>query len=248
MTINGAVALVTGAAQGMGRACVDALLDAGALRVLAVDLNRTESQDERVVPIQLDITDDDAIRDLILGSDGAVQVLVNCAGAYRFREGLEIESAEWNRSLAINLQAPFLTMRYASRRLIAEKLPGAFVNIASIAGKRGFPNQADYCAAKAGLLGLTRAAALDLGPHGITVNAIAPGTVDTPMMAKVVADLIEVTGLDEAGQRTELTKDIPIGRMQTPQEIAAAVAFLTSTSARAITGETLVVDGGLTRD
>ncbi|HEU4849151.1 MAG TPA: SDR family oxidoreductase, partial [Terrimesophilobacter sp.] len=182
MTVRGSVALVTGAAQGMGRSCVDALLEAGAASVLAVDLNRTESTDARVVPIQLDITDESAIRDLFAGADQAVQVLVNCAGAYRFRDGLEIESEDWNRSFAINLQAPFLTMRYASRRLMSENLPGAFVNIASIAGKRGFPNQADYCAAKAGLIGLTRAAALDLGGHGITVNAIAPGTVDTPMM------------------------------------------------------------------
>lgn len=248
MTVRGSVALVTGAAQGMGRSCVDALLEAGAVSVLAVDLNRTESTDARVVPIQLDITDESAIRDLFAGTDQAVQVLVNCAGAYRFRDGLEIESEDWNRSFAINLQAPFLTMRYASRRLMSDSLPGAFVNIASIAGKRGFPNQADYCAAKAGLIGLTRAAALDLGGHGITVNAIAPGTVDTPMMEKVVADLMDITGLDEQDQRAELTKDIPIGRMQSPQEIAAAVAFLTSASARAITGETLVVDGGLTRD
>ena len=248
MTVNGSVALVTGAAQGMGRRCVDALLDAGATSVLAVDLNRTESTDPRVVPIELDITDEEAIRELFADADRPVQVLVNCAGAYRFRDGLEIESADWDRSFAINLRAPFLTMRYASRRLIVEGLPGAFVNIASIAGKRGFPNQADYCAAKAGLIGLTRGAALDLGAHDITVNAVAPGTVDTPMMDKVVADLMAVTGLGEEDQRGELTKDIPIGRMQSPQEIAAAVAFLTSASARAITGETLVVDGGLTRD
>lgn len=248
MTVKGSVALVTGAAQGMGRACVDALLDAGAASVLAVDLNLTESPDSRVVPIQCDITDEDAIRDLLSGTAQAVQVLVNCAGIYRFRDGLDIGSDDWDLSFAINLRAPFQLMKHASRRLIGEKLPGAFVNFASIAGKRGFSNQADYCAAKAGLIGLTRAAALDLGPHGITVNAIAPGTVDTPMMDKVIADLMAVTGLGEEDQRNELTKDIPIGRMQSPQEIAAAVAFLASASARAITGETLVVDGGLTRD
>jgi len=248
MTIKGSVALITGAAQGMGRACVDALLDAGAEKILAVDLNPTESQDPRVVPIQCDITDEDAVRELLAGTEEAVQVLVNCAGMYRFREGLDISTQDWDLAFAINLRAPFQLMKHTSKRLIDEKLPGAFVNFASIAGKRGFPNQADYCSSKAGLIGLTRAAALDLGPHGITVNAVAPGTVDTPMMDNVITDLMAITGLAEQDQRNELTKDIPIGRMQTPQEIASAVAFLTSAPARAITGETLVVDGGLTRD
>lgn len=248
MTIKGSIALVTGAAQGMGRETVIALLDAGAAEVIAVDLNLAVFDDERVTAVTLDVTDEAAIADLFDRPGDPVSVVVNCAGAYRNRSGLDIEVGDWQRSLAINLTAPFVIMKHASKRLIAAGRPGAFVNVASIAGKRGFPNQADYCSAKAGLIGLTRAAALDLGGHDITVNAIAPGTVDTPMMAKVVADLMEQTGLDENTQRSQLTHDIPIGRMQTAAEIAAAIAFLVSAPARAITGETLVIDGGLSRD
>ena len=248
MTVLNSIAFVTGAAQGMGRSCVDALLAAGAAKVIAVDVNEPRFADDRVESLVVDVTDEQAIRALFTDTPRAVQVVVNCAGAYRSRNGLDIEIDEWNRSMAINLVAPFLIMKYASERLIREGLDGAFVNVASIAGKRAFPNQADYCAAKAGLIGLTRASALDLSPHGITVNAVAPGTVDTPMMEKVVADLMEATGLSESDQRNELTKDIPIRRMQSAAEVAAAIAFLTSAPARAITGETLVVDGGLSRD
>ncbi|TAM70436.1 MAG: SDR family oxidoreductase [Microbacteriaceae bacterium] len=248
MTINGSVALVTGAARGMGRATVDALLTAGASKVFAVDRAEAEYADERVIPLVIDVSDETALKDVFARAPEAIQVVVNCAGIYRFRDGLDISLDAWNESMRINLVAPFLIMKYASARLVDERLDGAFVNVASIAGKRGFSNQADYCAAKAGLIGLTRAAALDLAPHGITVNAVAPGTVDTPMMSSVVSDLMRTTGLSEAGQRGQLTKDIPIGRMQTAAEVAAAIAFLTSAPARAITGETLVVDGGLTRD
>lgn len=248
MTIIGSVALVTGAAQGIGKSCVEALLQAGAAHVIAVDIKQPQFDDERVEVATIDVTDEQAIRTLITQTARPVQVVVNCAGTYRARSGLDIELSEWNRSMAINLLAPFLIMKYASERLIQQGLEGAFVNVASIAGKRGFPNQADYCASKAGLIGLTRASALDLSPHGITVNAVAPGTVNTTMMERVISDLMEMTGLAEDEQRAALTKDIPIGRMQSAAEVAGAIAFLTSASARAITGETLVVDGGLTRD
>lgn len=248
MTIRDSIAFVSGAGRGVGRATVDALLDAGAARVIAADLTAPDIDDPRVTGIALDVTDADAVDAVFAGAPVAVTVVVNCAGMYRFREGLDMTPEDWARSLAVNLTAPFLVTRAASARMIAEKLNGAIVNVSSIAGKRGFPNQADYCAAKAGLIGFTRASALDLAPHGITVNSVAPGTVDTPMMASVVADLTEQTGLSADAQRAAMARDIPIGRMQTAEEIAAAITFLTSAPARAITGETLVVDGGLTRD
>jgi NAD(P)-dependent dehydrogenase (short-subunit alcohol dehydrogenase family) len=248
MTIQNATALVTGAAQGMGRAIVSALLDAGASRVLAVDVQQAQFDDDRVVSVVADVTDEDAIAAIFDQEDRPVQVVVNCAGVYRSRDGLEIPLDQWALSLAVNLTAPFVIMKHASKRLITEGLEGAFVNLASVAGKRGFPNQADYCAAKAGLIGLTRATALDLSPRGITVNAIAPGTVRTPMIDSVVRDLRAVSGLSDEEQRAEMVKDIPIRRMQEPEEIAAAVVFLVSAPGRAVSGETLVVDGGLTRD
>lgn len=248
MTIKNSTAFVSGAGRGVGRATVDALLAAGAAAVIAADLRAPDIDDPRVRAVALDVTDEASLAALFADAPVAVRVAINCAGMYTFRDGLDIARDDWMRSLAVNLTAPFLVTRAVSKRLIAEGLTGAIINVSSIAGKRGFPNQADYCTAKAGLIGFTRASALDLAPHGITVNSVAPGTVDTPMMASVVADLTEQTGLDVDAQRAAMVKDIPIGRMQTAAEIAAAITFLTSAEARAITGETLVVDGGLTRD
>lgn len=248
MTIENSAALVTGAAQGMGRAVVQALLDAGAAEVLALDLQEARFDDPRVTPVVIDVTDEAAVAVLIADNPRTIQVVVNCAGIYRNREGFDIGLADWNLSVAINLTAPFVIMKSAAERIVREGLEGAFVNVASVAGKRAFPNQADYCASKAGLIGLTRAAALDLSPKGITVNAVAPGTVETPMIDAVVQDLMVATGLDEAAMRAQMVADVPIRRMQKPEEIAAAIAFLVSAPARAISGETLVVDGGMTRD
>ena len=133
-------------------------------------------------------------------------------------------------------------------QLRADGLPGAIVNISSIAGKVAFATQADYCAAKAAVLGFTRGAALDLAPHGITVNAICPGTVDTPMIATVISDLARNQGVSEPEMRDRLIAGIPLGRMVQPADIAAGVVYLASTGARAITGESLTIDAGLTRD
>jgi 3-oxoacyl-[acyl-carrier protein] reductase len=239
--------MVTGASQGIGRACVDALLGAGATTVYSVDI--TEHEPPRgATAVQLDVADENAVANFVDTVPEPVQILVNNAGIYGFRDGLDIETSAWRRTFDVNVLGVFLMSRFVSARLIAQGLPGAIVNISSIAGKRGFPNQADYCASKAAVIGFTRAASLDLAGRGITVNSVAPGTIDTPMMAKVVADLQNLTGLSAAEQRAALVKDIPIGRMQRPEEIAGAVRFLASCDARAITGETVTVDGGLTRD
>jgi NAD(P)-dependent dehydrogenase (short-subunit alcohol dehydrogenase family) len=243
----GPVAVVTGAAQGIGRACVEALIAAGATTVYSVDRAAHEPVDG-AVGIQLDVSSDEEVGAFFDGLPAPAQVLVNNAGIYAFRDGLAIDTAAWRRTFDVNVLGVFLMTRHASDRMIAAGLEGAIVNISSIAGKRAFPNQADYCASKAAVMGFTRAAALDLGGHGVTVNSVAPGTIDTPMMVQVVKDIQGLTGLDEQAQRAALTNDIPIGRMQQPSEIAAAVRFLVSCSARAITGETLTVDGGLSRD
>jgi NAD(P)-dependent dehydrogenase (short-subunit alcohol dehydrogenase family) len=132
--------------------------------------------------------------------------------------------------------------------LLERDLPGAIINIASIGGKRGFPGQADYCAAKAAVLGFTRAAALDVAGRDITVNAICPGTIATPMIEQVVGDLARQRGTTEDEARGWVIGQVPIGRLQRPEEIAAAVVFLASMGARSVTGEALVVDGGQTRD
>ncbi|MFN8623815.1 MAG: SDR family NAD(P)-dependent oxidoreductase [Chloroflexota bacterium] len=240
------VALVTGAARGIGRAIAEALVEAGA-HVIAVDLapqaplpgGRTET---------LDITDEAALVALIAAQEPPIGILVNNAAICRERPGLDFATEEWDRMFAIVARSTFVATREVSKRLRGAGLPGAVVNISSVAGKFAFPTQADYCAAKAAVLGFTRGAALDLAPHGITVNAICPGTVDTPMIANVITDLAGHAGISEAEQRQRLIAGIPIGRMQRPDEIAAGVVFLASVGARAITGESLTIDGGLARD
>jgi NAD(P)-dependent dehydrogenase (short-subunit alcohol dehydrogenase family) len=243
----GETALVTGGAQGIGRACVLALVAAGCRRVVSADL-RDHEPAPGAEPLVLDVADPDAVRKAFAGMPEPVRILVNNAGIYSARDGLAIETRAWLRTFDVIAHGTFYCTREAAARLVAEGLEGAIVNIASIAGKRGFPMQADYCAAKAAVLGFTRAAALDLAPHGVTVNAVCPGTVDTPMMDRVVADLAAAFGRTEAEQRAAMAREIPIGRMQRPDEVAAAVVYLASALARAVTGEALVVDGGQTRD
>jgi NAD(P)-dependent dehydrogenase (short-subunit alcohol dehydrogenase family) len=247
LTSMGDVALVTGGARGIGRACAEALVAAGCRRVIAADVAPHEpaSGAEALV---LDVSQPEAVRETFATFVDPIQILVNNAGVYAARDGLGIETADWLRTFDVIAHGTFYCTREAAARLVGAGLPGAIVNIASIAGKRGFPMQADYCAAKAAVLGFTRAAALDLAPYGITVNAICPGTIETPMMDRVVADLAAVAGRTEEEQRAAMARDIPIGRMQRPDEIAAGVVFLASLQARAITGEALTIDGGLTRD
>lgn len=246
LELVGRIALVTGAARGIGRACVERLVLAGA-KVYSADVVGHEPP-QGAEAVVLDVAEEAAVDDLIASVPEPIQILVNNAGIYRQREGLEIDAAQWRRTFAVNVEGTFLCTRAVVRRLVDAALPGAVINIASVAGKRAFPMQADYCAAKAAVLGFTRAAALDVARHSVTVNAICPGTVDTPMIAQVIRDLAAAGGIGDAEQRDRLLEGIPIGRMQTPAEIAGAVVFLASTESRAVTGESFTIDGGLTRD
>jgi NAD(P)-dependent dehydrogenase (short-subunit alcohol dehydrogenase family) len=247
VTLVGDVALVTGGARGIGRACVDALVAAGCRRVVSADLEPHEPA-AGAEGLVLDVADPEAVRAAFAALDEPIRILVNNAGIYAARDGLAIDTREWLRTFDVIAHGTFYCTRGAAASLVAAGLTGAVVNIASIAGKRGFPMQADYCAAKAAVLGFTRAAALDLAPHGITVNAICPGTIDTPMMDRVVADLAAASGRTEDRQREAMAQEIPIRRLQRPDEIAAGVLYLASDAARAVTGEALTIDGGQTRD
>lgn len=244
-TLIGPVALVTGAAGGMGRAIARSLLAAGAETVYGVD--RVAADIDGVESITADLSDLAGLSRLIGDLERTPQIVVNAAGFYATREGFEVETEAFQRTLDINVTAPFVIMRELHRRIEAEGLEGAVVNIASIAGKRAFPGACDYATSKGALISLTRAAALDLAPR-LTVNAIAPGTVNTPMIDQVARDIAAKTGLTFAQQRAALVGDTPTGRIQEPNEIAAAVCFLASVGARSISGETLVVDGGVSRD
>lgn len=241
----GDVALVTGAAGGTGRAITAALREAGARRIFAWDrvVAEGDSVDARVV----DLSDTAALQTALAELDETPQVVVNAAGYYASRDDFDVETPAFRRTLDINLVAPFIILREVAKRLGTENREGAFVNIASVAGKHGFSNQVDYSVSKAGLIGLTRAAALDLAPS-ITVNGVAPGTIDTPMITQVIEDVAKVSGMSLEEQREAFVAGIPTRRMQQPNEIAAAIVFLSSVAARSITGEIVNIDGGVTRD
>jgi NAD(P)-dependent dehydrogenase (short-subunit alcohol dehydrogenase family) len=242
----GDLALVTGAARGIGRAVVRALADAG-VTVLSADV-ADHDPGPGAEAVLLDVADRAAVDRTVAEAPRPISILVNNAGIYAARDGLEIDDADWQRTFDVIVGGTFYCSRAVTRRLLAERRPGAIVNISSIAGKRAFPGQADYCAAKAAVLGFTRAAALDLATKDITVNAICPGTVATPMIERVISEMAAAEGRTEDELRSRIVGQVPIARMQTPEEIAAGVLFLASTAARAITGETLIIDGGQTRD
>jgi 3-oxoacyl-[acyl-carrier protein] reductase len=164
---------------------------------------------------------------------GPLAVLVNNAGLTRDRLALRISDEDWNAVLDVDLAAPFRLARAALRGMLRRRA-GRIINIGSIVGATGNPGQANYAAAKAGLIGLTKALAQEVASRGITVNAVAPGFIVTPM----------TDALGEA-QRAKLTGAIPLGRLGQPTDVAAAVAFLASDEAGWITGATLHVNGGM---
>lgn len=242
----GRVAMVTGGAQGIGQATVRALVDAGA-SVYSADLG-DHDPGPGAEAIRLDVADAGAVDAFIASTEHPIQVLVNNAGIYAARAKLEIADDDWRRTFDVIAAGTFHCSRAVTRRLLAEGLPGAIVNVSSIAGKRAFAGQADYCAAKAAVLGFTRAAALDLAADDITVNAVCPGTVATPMIEHVIVEMAAAEDVPEEDIRRRIVDQVPIARMQTPAEVAAGIVFLASKGARAITGEALMIDGGQTRD
>jgi NAD(P)-dependent dehydrogenase (short-subunit alcohol dehydrogenase family) len=245
------VAVVTGAASGIGRATALRLARDG-YEIAMMDLDaaglaetRTQIQQAggraHVFPV-------DVCEPLSVGSVtrkvavtvGPPQVLVNVAGIGVAATVLETSDEDWNRVLAVNLTGPFLTIR-ATLPLMLDRGSGVVVNIASVAGQVGLARRAAYCASKAGLVGLTRAVAVDHANEGIRCVAICPGTVETEWIAKIIAD-----APDPAAVRQSMADRQLDGRMGSPDEVAAMVAFVASPDGRFINGAALVLDGGLT--
>ena len=171
---------------------------------------------------------------------GAPEVLVNVAGIGVAATVLETSDEDWNRVLAVNLTGPFLTTR-AMLPLMLDRGSGVIVNIASVGGQVGLPRRAAYCASKAGLIGLTKAIAVDHAREGIRCVAICPGTVETEWIGKILAN-----APDPAAARAAMAARQLDGRMGTPEEIAAMVSFVAGPDGRFINGAALVVDGGMT--
>ena len=243
--LSGQVALVTGAARGLGRAIAENLARCGA-KVACVDVN-AELLGQTVagigdsggtaMAVACDVTNSErvgaAVEDVVKAY-GGLDILVNNAGITKDTLFMRMKDEQWDAVININLRGTFLFSRAAARPLMKSER-GRIINIASIAGIMGNPGQANYSASKAGIIGLTRTVAKELAGRNITVNAVAPGFIATEMTA-VLRDEI----------KSEITKQVPLGRMGDPQDIADAVLFLASPAAGFITGHVLTVDGGLT--
>ncbi len=236
------VALVTGASRGIGRAIALALAAAG-LRVVGTATTEAGAAGitEALAPlggqgIVLNVTDGaalDAAVDAVVKAHGGLHVLVNNAGITRDMLSMRMKDEDWDAVLDTNLKAVFRACRAATRPMMRQRY-GRIVNITSVVGASGNAGQANYAAAKAGVAGLTRALARELGARNITVNCVAPGFIATDM----------TEGLPEAA-RTALLASIPLGRLGQPDEVAEAVAFLVSPKAGYITGTELHVNGGM---
>jgi len=242
MKFDGKVVVVTGSARGIGRRIAERFAAAGATVVIC-DLEQTAVDETArqighgAVGIKANVTSSDDIAALIDGTVdryGRLDVLVNNAGITRDTLLMRMSEADWDMVLDINLKGAFLVTKTAARVMMKQR-SGRIVNISSIVGLTGNAGQANYSASKAGLIGLTKSAAKELAPRGITVNAVAPGFIETEMTA----------AMPPAAREAFLAR-VLISRPGTPDDVASAVLFLASDDAAYITGQVLTVDGGLT--
>jgi 3-oxoacyl-[acyl-carrier protein] reductase len=244
MALSGRIALVTGASQGIGRACALKLAEAGA--VVAVVARNQEKLNEVVNQIgehggkatafAVDIGDEEQIKSAFkaaLAQFGKVDILVNNAGITRDQLVMRMKRADWDSVLNINLTSAYLCIQQVVGSMLRQHW-GRIINITSVFGQMGQAGQANYASSKAGLIGLTMAIARELGSRNITCNAVAPGFIETAM----------TSGLSEEFRQNAM-KNIPLGRIGTPEDVANSVAFLASEEASYITGHVLNVNGGM---
>lgn len=243
MSFEGQVVIVTGAASGLGaqiarsfaqqRATVELLdRDGPAAAATAADIAGGSTR-ARVVDVR-DHAGVSTVLEAIRAERGRLDVLVNCAGIREIAGALELTPEEWQRVIDVNLGGAF-NCAQAAARIMATAGRGSIVNVSSTSGLSADPSRAAYCASKAGILGLTRSLAMDLGRHGVRVNAVCPGLTRTPLTESYFADQDFVAGLEQV---------VPLGRAADPRDIADVVLFLAGDGARHVSGVALPVDGG----
>jgi NAD(P)-dependent dehydrogenase (short-subunit alcohol dehydrogenase family) len=240
----GQVAIVSGASRGIGRDLARALAACGALvlagvREAAADVAWEAPGSGRVQPLPLDVTDIPALRaavDAVVAEHGHIDVLVNNAGLGANHDAVDVTEADWDSMMAVNLRGVFFLSQAVGRHMISRGY-GRIVNISSQAGLVGIRRHAVYSASKGGVNMLTRVLALEWAPHGITVNAVAPTWIYTPGTAE---------RLDDPAFLAAVLERIPVGRVGTTADVAAAVVFLASRAAGLVNGAILPVDGGWT--
>ncbi|NKE05307.1 MULTISPECIES: 3-oxoacyl-[acyl-carrier-protein] reductase [Mesobacillus] len=245
MRLEGKVALVTGASRGIGREIALELAREGAS--VAVNYAGSEAKALEVVDeikamgrdafaIQADVSNSESVTDMAKGTIerfGKIDILVNNAGITKDNLLMRMKESEWDDVININLKGVFLCTKAVTRQMMKQR-SGRIINISSIVGVSGNPGQANYVAAKSGVIGLTKTSAKELSSRGITVNAVAPGFITTDMTDKLNEEV-----------KTEMLKQIPLARFGEPKDIARTVVFLASEDSAYMTGQTLHVDGGM---
>ncbi len=247
--LRGKVALVTASARGLGRAISIALAEAGAdlalgLRDIASDSGLTAeitARGRRALPLQMDVADLVQIDSAVAAAHahfGRIDVLVNNAGIAPTNLAEDVTEADFDRTLAVNLKGTFFTAQAVGRRMIAGRSGGRIINMGSQAGAVALPTESIYCMSKAGIAHLTKCLAVEWGPHGINVNAVAPTFIHTDGTAPALAD--------STFHADTVERIAALHRIGEPMEVAGAVVFLASPAASLITGQTLLIDGGWT--
>ncbi|WP_018151954.1 L-iditol 2-dehydrogenase [Leeia oryzae] len=253
--LQGKHALLTGAGGGIGLATATAFVQQGA-RCSIVDMHAAPSEGvaalidqypDAVQYIRADIThmaDIDALVATAISRFGQIDVLFNNAGIAIFEKLLESTEAAYDKLFSVNVKGLFFVMQKVLQHMVDAGVKGSVINLSSQAGRRGEALVAHYCATKAAVISYTQSAALAMAPHGIRVNAIAPGVIDTPMWQHVDAMFAKLEGLAIGEKKIAVGKAVPLGRFGYPEEVADAAVFLASELSRYITAQTLNVDGG----
>ena len=252
MRLRDRVAIVTGGARGIGRAICARYAEEGA-RVVVADLDEADAKTAAAsigrgaLGVAVDVTDQgsiDRLVETVVREAGRIDVLVNNAGVFDMAPLLEVTRESYRRVMAVNVEGLLFTLQAVARQMARQGRGGKIINFASQAGRRGEALVAVYCASKAAAISLTQSAGLALIEHGINVNAIAPGVVDTPMWDQVDALFAKYENLPVGEKKRRVGRAVPYGRMGRPEDIAGAAVFLASDDADYVVAQTLNVDGG----